>query len=285
MSRNLKRKRKDHMLNRNIACIGPIALILISGLLLMTDKLYADTSNSTTVMQNEELYPSSLEFKEYLGSNINSGVITLSSDEPVQLNYVIKYYGRGDISKLDLAWNQLPGITVSSVNNQDGTGSITLTADQAITPGYMGISFMVRGAATTYSQRITLNVISAPVIPDSNNQTETDQPTPSEPAEPVKPVDRQVPLKPSLESKPPVTSAKHAVTTSASKLTTALPENILPKHSDMQVSNFKPSTKLRHKLLPKTSRRERRSIWKILGMVLSLGSLTYMIINLVYRRP
>lgn len=171
------------MLNRNIACIGTIALILISGLLLMTDKLYADTNNSTTVMQNEELYPSILEFKEYLRSNINSRLITLSSDEPVQLNYVIKYYGRGDISKLDLAWNQLSGITVSSVNNQDGTRSITLTADQAITPGYMGISFIVRGAATTYSQRLTLNVISAPVIPDSTisrkqiNQLQANQPS------------------------------------------------------------------------------------------------------------
>ncbi|MGM0338563.1 hypothetical protein [Enterococcus sp. AZ007] len=159
----------------------------------------------TTEPTNENLidvskslvYPSNLDITNFKGDHVNSGIVKVTSEKTVTLNYGISYYGEGDITLLEVIPSDVENASIQVFNNKDATGLILITVSENFFD--TNIVFSVVGGATTYSQTIRLEKVpeneNDNIPPITNTPEEPVNPYLNTPKEPVNP-ETNMPEKP-----------------------------------------------------------------------------------------
>ena len=151
-----------------------IIFVLFFILFIGGSNVYAEGSNER---YNDELYVSGLRFSNYKETVINSGVIRISKDTTIELNFNIMYYGKGNIDLLEVHGEDIPGLSIESINTGDASGKIYITVTDDISNIYNNVNFEVTGGATTYSQTITMEVVSKDENENLKPNPDTNMPT------------------------------------------------------------------------------------------------------------
>ncbi|EPH67309.1 hypothetical protein D930_01426, partial [Enterococcus faecalis KI-6-1-110608-1] len=148
--------------------------VLFFILFINGSNVYAEGLNEC---YNNELYVSGLRFSNYKENVINSGMIHISKGTTIELNFNIMYYGKGNIHLLEVHGEDIPGLSIKSVNTGDASGKIYISVNDDISNIYNNVRFEVTGGATSYSQTITMKVVSKDDNENLKPNPETNTPT------------------------------------------------------------------------------------------------------------
>lgn len=157
-----------------------------------------EPSNENLIDVSKSLvYPSNLDITNFKGDHVNSGIVKVTSEKTVTLNYGISYYGEGDITLLEVIPSDVENASIQVFNNKDATGLILITVSENFFD--TNIVFSVVGGATTYSQTIRLEKVpeneNDNIPPITNTPEEPVNPYLNTPKEPVNP-ETNMPEKP-----------------------------------------------------------------------------------------